>query len=288
MQCLNDGFILNNGVKIPCIGFGTWDIPNGEPTVKAVAAALKAGYRHVDCAALYGNQKSVGLAVRQAGVPRHELFINSKVWNTDRGYDKALKAFEASLAELGLDYLDMYLIHWPATARQYDDWRELNLSTWRALEKVYQDGRVRAIGVSNFKPHHLKPLMDGAEIMPMVNQVEYHPGEMQAETTAFCAENSILTEAWSPLGEGLLLHNATLLEIAREYQKSTAQVVIKWCLQNGVLPLPRSANAAHICENAAVFDFELRPDAMRRINELAYLENLSATLDPDAVDENFM
>lgn len=288
MRCLNDGFILSNGVHIPCIGFGTWDIPDGELTANAVTTALGAGYRHVDCAALYGNQRSVGLALRQSGVPRKELFINSKVWNTHRGYDKALQAFEDSLTELGLDYLDMYLIHWPATARQYDNWRDVNLSTWRALEKVYSEGRVRAIGVSNFKPHHLEPLMADADIMPMVNQVEYHPGEMQAATTAFCAEHNIVVEAWSPLGEGLLLHNATLLEIAAEYRRSVAQVVIKWCMQNGILPLPRSSSAAHICENARVFDFELHQDAIQRINELAYLENLGAELDPDELDENFM
>lgn len=286
MQSLSDGFTLSNEVQIPCIGFGTWDIPNGAPTAEAVASALKAGYRHIDCAALYGNQSSVGAALKASGLPREALYINSKVWNTHRGYDKALQAFDASLAELGLDYLDMYLIHWPATSRQHDNWREINTGTWRALEKLYKDGQVRVIGVSNFWPQHLEALLDKAEIAPMVNQIEYHPGQMSPNVTDFCRQHDILVEAWSPLGEGAMLHNATLLEIAGRYRKSVAQLCIKWCLQNGVLPLPRSRSAAHIVENAAVFDFELTSSDMQRINDLAYFEG--SGLHPEEVAENFM
>lgn len=280
-------FTLANGVKIPAVGFGTWDLPEGQGTVNAVKAALAAGYRHLDCAALYGNQPQVGAAVKAIGTPRGELFINSKLWNTDRGFDNALKAFDRSLNELGLDYLDMYLIHWPATANQREDWCEVNLDTWRAFEKLYKEGRVRAIGVSNFWPQHLKPLMQMAEIMPMVNQVEYHPGKTQADVTGFCAQNGILVEAWSPLGEGALMRSAELAEIAAKYGKSTAQAVIRWCLQNGVLPLPRSTSPTHIKENAEVFDFELRPEDMRRIDALAYAAADSG-LHPDEVAENFM
>lgn len=286
MLSLNDNFILGNDVHIPCIGFGTWDIPVGEPTETAVAAALKAGYRHIDCAVLYGNQASVGAALKASELPRETLYINSKVWNTHRGYAKALQAFDATLAELGLDYLDMYLIHWPATARQHDDWREINADTWRALEMLYKDGRVRAIGVSNFWPQHLEALLDKAEVAPMVNQIEYHPGQMSPAVTDFCKQHGILVEAWSPLGEGTMLHNVTLLEIAGRYGRSVAQLCIKWCLQNEVLPLPRSRSAAHIAENAAVFDFELSAADMQRINDLAYFEG--SGLHPDEVDENFM
>lgn len=286
MHGLGDGFTLSNGVQIPCMGFGTWDIPLGEPTVAAVTAALKAGFRHVDCAELYGNQLSVGRALKACGLPREAVFINSKVWNNHRGYDKAIKAFEATLAELGLEYLDMYLIHWPATARQYADWRDVNADTWRALEKLYKDGRVRAIGVSNFWPHHLAALMATAEIAPMVNQIEYHPGQTSPKVTDFCRQNNIQVEAWSPLGEGAMLHNAVLKEIAGGYGKSVAQLCLKWCLQNGVLPLPRSCSAAHIAENAAVFDFELTAADMERINGLAYFEG--SGLHPDELDEEFM
>lgn len=286
MRGLNDAFVLNNGVKIPCIGFGTWDLPDTEITVNAVKAALAAGYRHIDCAPLYGNQPSVARALREANLAREELFINSKLWNSDRGYDKVLRAFDASLAQLGLDYLDMYLIHWPATARQCANWREVNADTWRAFEKLYREGRVRAIGVSNFKPHHLTPLLETATVPPMVNQIEYHPGQLQAQVTDFCRSHNILVEAWSPLGEGAMLHNATMVEIARAYNKSVAQVCIKWCLQNGILPLPRSGNAAHIVENAAVFDFELAPQDVQRINDLAYFEG--SGLDPDELEAEFM
>lgn len=268
MKKLADAFELHNGVKIPCVGFGTWLTPDGDIAVQSVSEAIKAGYRHIDTAAFYGNEQSIGKAVRESGVAREEIFVTSKLWNTERGYDKTMAAFEATMQKLGLDYLDLYLIHWPAVAKQYENWDEINRSTWKAFTELYKAGRIKAIGVSNFKPHHLTSLLE-AEVKPMVNQIEYQPGFMQRETVAFCQKNNILIEAWSPLGRGSLLNHETLVDIAARYQKTVAQLCIRWCLQNGALPLPKSVTPSRILENAAVFDFEISAEDMATINALS-------------------
>lgn len=281
MKKLTDTFTLRNGVQIPCVGFGTWQTPNGETAVRAVSEAIKAGYRHIDTAAVYGNEVSVGEGIKQSGIDRSELFVTSKVWNEQRGYDSTMLAFEKTLKDLSLDYLDLYLIHWPAVQKQFADWNEINLSTWKALTELYKSGRIKAIGVSNFLPHHLEPLMQ-TEVQPMIDQIEFHPGQMQAETVQYCRENGILVEAWSPLGTGRMLSNETLTEIAAQYGKSVAQLCICWCLQNGTLPLPKSVTPSRIRENTDVFDFVISDEDMEAINAMPYFGG--SGLHPDEVD----
>lgn len=281
MKSLNDTFHLNNGYEIPCVGFGTWQTPDGETAVMAVSEAIRAGYRHIDTAACYGNEVGVGQGIKKSGIEREKLFVTSKVWNTERGYEKTITAFEKTLSDLGLDYLDLYLIHWPASSSQYDNWEEINLETWKAMTELYEAGRIKSIGVSNFMPHHLEALMK-TEVPPMVNQIEYHPGLTQAETVDYCKKHGILVEAWSPLGTGRMLNNEMLKSIAAKYEKSVAQLCIRWCLQNRVLPLPKSITPSRIMENTDVFDFEIMAEDMRSINDMPYFGG--SGLHPDKVD----
>ena len=281
MKSLNDTFHLNNGYEIPCVGFGTWQTPDGETAVMAVSEAIRVGYRHIDTAACYGNEVGVGQGIKKSGIEREKLFVTSKVWNTERGYEKTIAAFEKTLSDLGLDYLDLYLIHWPASSSQYDNWEEINLETWKAMTELYEAGRIKSIGVSNFMPHHLEALMK-TEVPPMVNQVEYHPGLTQAETVDYCKKHGILVEAWSPLGTGRMLNNEMLKSIAAKYEKSVAQLCIRWCLQNRVLPLPKSITPSRIMENTDVFDFEIMAEDMRSINDMPYFGG--SGLHPDKVD----
>jgi diketogulonate reductase-like aldo/keto reductase len=276
-------YTLSNGVKIPVVGFGTWQTPSGAIAVQSVLTALEYGYRHIDCAAIYRNEKSIGEALKETSIPRDEIFITSKVWNTNRGYEKTILAFEKTLADLQLDYLDLYLVHWPANAKQYkDSWQQLNAETWRALENLYKSGRIKAIGVSNFLPHHLEPLLGDCQIMPMVDQIEFHPGYMQQETVDYCKQKNIIVEAWAPLGRGRLLENETLKSIATKYNKSAAQVCIKWCLQHGTLPLPKSVTPQRIKENLDIFDFKIEEQDMQEINDLPYLGGSGEH--PDKID----
>lgn len=279
---LQDTYTLANDVQIPCIGFGTWQTPDGEIAINSVKAALKAGYRHIDTAACYGNEASVGQAIKESGVPREEIFVTSKVWNTERGYEKTLAAFETTMAKLDLDYVDLYLIHWPAAANQFENWKEINAQTWRALEELYIKGKVKAIGVSNFLPHHLEALLEGAKVVPMVNQIEYHPGFMQAESVAFCKAHNILVEAWSPLGTGNVLNNEPLIMMAQKYSKTVAQICIRWVLQHGLLPLPKSITESRIIENTEVFDFELKEEDMAIIDAIPFCGG--AGINPDAIN----
>lgn len=281
MKQLTDGFVLENGRKIPCIGYGTWQTPDGETAVASVKEAVRIGYRHIDAAACYGNEAGVGRGIYESGIAREELFVTSKVWNTERGYERTMAAFEKTLKDLSLDYLDLYLIHWPAASHQFDNWEEINLSTWKAMTELYKSGKVKAIGVSNFMPHHLKALME-TEVPPMVDQIEFHPGMMQEETLDYCRDKGILVEAWSPLGTGRMLANPVLKEIAGTYHKSVAQLCIRWCLQHSVLPLPKSVTPARIAENAEVFDFEITAEDMSRIDRM---DNFGGSgLHPDQVD----
>ena len=268
MNSLLDCYTLSNGVKIPCVGFGTFLTPEDE-VKESVKAALQAGYRHIDAAAIYGNEKGVGEALKNAGVAREEIFVTSKVWNAERGYEKTKAAFQKTLDDLGLEYLDLYLIHWPANRRQFGEGAAaLNAQTWRAMEDLYLEGKIKAIGVSNFWPHHLEELMKTARIKPMVNQIEYHPGWMQEAVVAYCEVHGILVEAWSPLGRSNVLKHETLKEIAAAYGKSPAQICVRWEMQHGVLPLPKSVTPSRIAENADVFGFELTAEDMLKIDTI--------------------
>ncbi|MFB6899871.1 aldo/keto reductase [Streptomyces hydrogenans] len=246
---------LNNGVEIPQLGFGVFQVPD-EETTAAVSSALEAGYRSLDTAAIYGNEAGVGKALAASGISREELFVTTKLWNADQGHDATLRAFDDSLAKLGLDYVDMYLIHWPTPAR------DLYKETWKAIEKLVADGRVRTAGVSNFQPDHLKRLIDGADLVPAVNQVELHPGLQQNELRAVHAELGIATEAWSPLAQGAVLGDEAVTVIAGRHGKSPAQVVLRWHLQLGNIVIPKSVTPERIRQNLDVFDFTLTDDEM--------------------------
>lgn len=281
MKSLTDGFQLSNGVEIPCIGFGTWQAKDGETAENAVKAALASGYRHIDAAAIYRNEQSVGKAIRESEVARKDLFVTSKLWNDEHGYETTLRAFDQTIKDLGLEYLDLYLIHWPVPAKFHDSWEKSNAQTWKAFEKLYEEGMIRSIGISNFLPHHIEALKQTANIASMVNQIEYHPALMQKEIVEYSQKEGMLIEAYSPLGTGALLNDPTLKEIADQYGKSVAHVCIRWVLQNGHLPLPKSVTPSRIEDNTKVFDFELSADDMEKINNMKEMEPGN---DPDNIE----
>ena len=252
---------LNNGVTIPQVGFGVFKVPE-EQTVDAVRSALDAGYRSIDTAALYQNERAVGAALAESGIPREELFVTTKVWNSAHGHDRALRAFDTSLAKLGLEYVDLYLIHWPVPAK------ERYVETWSALEKLLADGRARAIGVSNFQPAHLQRLLDASDVVPAVNQIELHPNLPQRELREFHARHGIVTEAWSPLARGGLLDDPTVTELAERLGRTPAQVILRWHLQLGNVVIPKSVTPRRIRENIALFDFELSEQDLAAIDAL--------------------
>jgi hypothetical protein len=277
-----DTFTLKNGVTMPCLGFGTYNTSD-EDARRVVLDALQVGYRLIDTAAIYENEAGIGKALAEGGVAREELFVTSKVWNTHRGYDKTMESFNASMERLGLEYLDLFLIHWPANEKQFGNQTELiNADTWRALEDLYNAGKVRAIGLSNFKPHHIEGLMKHATIEPVVNQIEFYPGRMQEETLQYCLDRGMIVEAWSPLGRGKTLTNEAIAEIGARYGKSNAQVCLRWLIQLGMLPLPKSGNPERMKQNLEVFDFELTAEEMAII---AAQENPTGRFwDPDEID----
>lgn len=278
VNSLQDTTTLHNGVEMPWFGLGVFKVEEGPELVNAVKVAIKHGYRSIDTAAIYGNEEGVGQGIREgleeAGIAREDLFVTSKVWNSDLGYDSTIAAYETSLKKLGVEYLDLYLIHWPVEGKYKE--------AWRALETLYKAGKVKAIGVSNFQIHHLKDLMKEAEVKPMVNQVECHPRLTQKEVQAFCQQEGIQLEAWSPLMQGELLDNDALQEIAAKYGKSVAQVILRWDLQNGIVTIPKSTKEHRIVENSSVFDFELTEEDMTQINLLN--QNHRVGPDPDNFD----
>src|SRR5699024_3688625 len=248
---------LYNGVSVPQLGLGVYKVPP-EDVYQTVSSALKAGYRHIDTASYYENENGVGKAIKESGIPREKLFITTKVWNDDHGYDRTLQAFEKSMEKLNMDCVDLYLIHWPIP--------EIFPETWKALEKLYKDGRVKAIGVSNFLDHHLQTLLTDAKIKPVVNQIELHPKLIQKQTVEFCRENDIAVESWSPLGRARYLDDVVLEKLAKKYDKTVAQIMIRWHIQHDFIVIPKSTKAKRQAENMAVFDFELSPEDMKQID----------------------
>ncbi|WPP39382.1 aldo/keto reductase [Paenibacillus hunanensis] len=265
---------LSNGVEMPWFGLGVYKVEEGDQVVNSVKWAIEAGYRSIDTAALYQNEEGVGQAIKESGVPREELFITTKVWNSDQGYDATLQAFDKSLSKLGLDYVDLYLVHWPVKGKYKD--------TWRALEKLHEDGKVRAIGVSNFQIHHLEDLLADAKVRPVVNQVELHPLLSQVELRNYCKEQGIQIEAWAPLAQGRLLDNPTLQAIADKHGKSIAQVLLRWDIQSGIVTIPKSIKKERIVQNADIYDFELSAEEMKQIDDLNEDRRFGA--DPDNFD----
>lgn len=267
---LTDTYLLSNGEKIPVVGFGTWQTPDGDVAEKSVIAALKAGYRHIDTAAAYQNEASVGRGIAHSGVARDDIYVTTKIWNDITTYEAAVAAIDESLAKLGLDYVDLFLIHWPnpAAIRETIGYEKRNADVWRALEEAVESGKIKSIGVSNFFPHHLDALLKTAKIKPVVNQIFINPSDQQEELVAYNKAHDILTEGYSPLGTGDVLGLPLLNEMAAKYGKSSAQVALRWSLQKGYLPLPKSVTPARIIENGDLFDFELTAEEITAIDGL--------------------
>lgn len=284
LKNINSLMRLNNGVTIPCVGYGTFKTP-ADVAEQAVADAIEVGYRLIDTAAVYGNEEAVGKGIRDSGIDRHRLFVTSKLWNTERGYESTKKALDETLQKMQLDYLDLYLIHWPANQKQFGDRAaEINAETWRAMEEAYHEGKIRALGLSNFMPHHVIDLMKTAEIAPAVDQIEVHPGWPHAQEIKYLQAHNILVEARGPLGgQGAkVLTNPTMEKLAKKYDKTTAQISLRWILQQGVLPLPKSVHPDRMVANTKLFDFELSDEDMKTISELPNLGGQCK--DPDEVD----
>lgn len=281
MQSITDTYILSNGIHIPCVGFGTWQVQDGQTAVNAVAAALKAGYRHIDTAQAYGNEESVGQAIAQSGVPREEIFLTSKLANPIRGYQETLDAVEQSLNKLQTDYADLFLLHWPRPVKYKDNWQEKNAQSWKAFETLYQAGKLKAIGISNFHPHHIDALLQTAKVAPMVNQIRLAPGDTQDEVVAYSRDKGMLLEAYSPLGVGRVFEVPEMQAMAAKYNKSIAQIALRWSLQRGYLPLPKSISPSRIRENTQLFDFALSEEDVNTIANLKGCVGYSA--DPDNI-----
>lgn len=277
---IKDTVKLSNGTEIPCIGLGTWQ--SSDDTAKnAVLSALSWGYRLIDTAAAYGNEKGVGAGIAQSGLARSEIFVTSKLRNADHGYKATLDAFELTMEKLGLEYLDLYLIHWPNPVQFRTHWEESTAETWRAFEKLYTDGRIKAIGISNFMPHHIETLMKTAKIKPMVNQLKLCPGITQPETVDYCKKNGIAVEAYSPFGTGLIFSVEDMKKLAQKYGHTVGQICLRWCLQKGFISLPKSANPMRIAENTNIFDFELSNEDMDFISNMTGA--CGETPDPDNI-----
>ncbi|WP_178987845.1 aldo/keto reductase [Winogradskyella schleiferi] len=259
--------LLNDGNSMPIVGFGTYKAKDQEG-IDAVKHALLNGYRSIDTAAAYGNEDAVGKGIKASGIPRDEIFVTTKLWREELGYKTAKEAFEKSLKKLGLDYIDLYLIHWPANAKNYDNWQQTNAETWRAMEELQADGKIKSIGVSNFFQEHLEALFATAKVKPAVNQIEFHPGYWQQELVNYCKKQNIAVESWSPLGRGEVFENEHLKEIAKTHDTSVAKVCLRWIVQHEVIAIPKSTTDERIEENINLFDFELSNEEMNLINNL--------------------
>jgi diketogulonate reductase-like aldo/keto reductase len=264
---------LHNGVEMPYFGLGVFKSQEGEEVIQAIQDALDAGYRHIDTAAIYQNETGVGKAIRNSPIKRKDIFVTSKVWNSEQGYESTLKAFDATMDRLGLELLDLYLVHWPVKGKYKE--------TWKALEYLYKEGRVKAIGVSNFLIHHLEDLLETAEIVPMVNQVEFHPYVVQQNLLDYCAQNNIQFEAWSPIMQGRIFEIKEIVRLAEKYNKNAVQLVLRWNLQKGVVTIPKSVKKERIISNAEIFDFEISAE------DIALIDNLDRNQRVGAHPDNF-
>ena len=260
--------LLSNGVKIPSIGFGTYKSGNDEETAKIVKNALNLGYKMIDTASFYNNEVGIGKGIKESGIDRKDIFLVTKLWNDDHGYDNTIEAFNKSLNNLQVDYIDLYLIHWP---------NKLNAETWRAFEYLYEVGKIKAIGVCNFKIEHLEELKKTAKIMPMVNQVEIHPFSTKNNIINYCKDNNIKVVAWSPISRGRVLSNELMIDLSQKYKKSIVQIVLRWHMQKGVIPIPKSSNENRIKENIDIFDFEISSEDMKAIDSLDEGYDMSVT-----------
>ena len=270
---MNENFkVLSNGVKMPSIGFGTYKSGNDEETAKIVKYALKIGYRQIDTASFYGNEVGIGNGIKESGINREDIFLVTKLWNDDHGYDKTIEAFNKSLERLQVDYIDLYLVHWP---------NKLNSETWKAFEYLYKTGKVKSIGVCNFKVAHLEELKKTAQIMPMVNQIEIHPQSSKNDMLSYCEENNIQLVAWSPIMRGKLFSNELMINLAEKYKKTIAQIILRWHFQRGIIPIPKSSNEERIKENLNIFDFELSINDMKSIDLLNEGDNVSVSGVPE-------
>lgn len=259
--------ILNDGQKLPTVGFGTYK-SKGQEGIEAVSTAISSGYSLIDTAAVYGNEETVGKGIKASGASRKDIFVTTKLWRENLGYESTKKEFEKSLTRLDLEYIDLYLIHWPANAKNYDNWQKTNADTWRAMEELQAEGKIKSIGVSNFFQEHLEALFETAKVIPAVNQIEFHPGYWQQELVSYCKKQNISLEAWSPLARGKVFENKVLEEIAKAHNKSVSQVCLRWIIQHEVIAIPKSTNPERIQENIELFDFELTSAEMEKIDHL--------------------
>lgn len=280
IQSLTDTYTLSNGVQIPAIGFGTWQMPNNEDTTAIVSHALEVGYRHIDTAQAYRNEEAVGRAVKKSDVKREDIFITTKIDNLNHGYDNTVRSLHKSLELLDTDVIDLVLIHWPNPKEFRPNWQEANSETWRAMEEFYERGQIRALGISNFHPHHMDALLKTAKVKPMVNQIMLCPGLVQEEIVAYCKEAGILVEAYSPLGTGKALDAPELKELAEKYDKSPAQIALAWSLSMGFLPLPKTSTMKRVAENADIFDVDLTKEEVDRL--ISMETDAKLLQDPDA------
>lgn len=272
---IDDCTTLNNGVEMPWLGFGVYGLDDDDSVVRAVLYALETGYRSIDTATVYGNERGVGRAIRESAIPREDIFLTTKVWNDDQRGRRTPAAFEESLERLAVDYVDLYLVHWPVPGCFEE--------TWQAMEAIHASGRARAIGVSNFMPQHLETLRSSSELVPAVNQVEFHPRLVQPGVLQFCRDRGIQVEAWSPIMQGQVAREGTILELAEKHEKTPAQITLRWDLQHGVVTIPKSGRPDRIAENAGIFDFELSEEDMRRLDAL----DAGRRLGPDPSDFDF-
>ena len=267
MRDIRDCYTLNNGVEIPCMGYGTYKAAEGK-SAEVIKQAIDVGYRYFDTASFYGTEEYLAEAIEMSRIPREEFFITSKLWKDEMGYEDAKAAFERTLERLRTDYLDMYLIHWPLPYPGYQEWKKLDIETWRALEELYEQGKIRAIGLSNFLPHHIENLLESCRVYPAVDQLEFHPGYSQEAAVRYCQEKGILVQAWSPLGRKRVMEEPLLKELAEKYQVSVAQICLRYAVQRGVVPLPKTSSAERMKENQNIFGFALSIEDMYRLETM--------------------